>query len=319
MTAGATLAPPADLRFAAMGTHVRLVSTAPDAGPLLHEARDWLLQAADRLSRFVPGSELCALNEDPRPTVAASPLLRAAVRAMLQAAERSGGLVDPTLLAELEAAGYRTSRRDAAPLPLAQALAAAPTRRAARPHPDARFRTVRVDDRAGTITRPPGLALDTGGTGKGLLADLLAQRLWPLDRVTVDCGGDVRVAGRATRDAPQEVQVLAPLTGAVAARLWLGDGAIATSGVDRRIWRTADGGVAHHLLDPSTGRPAWTGLIGATAIARTALEAETLAKTALLSGPDAGRTVLGAGSGGGVLFHDDGRAEGIGPLAELLP
>jgi hypothetical protein len=69
------------------------------------------------------------------------------------------------------------------------------------------------------------------------------------------------------------------------------------------------------VLDPATGAPAWTGLIGATALAPTALEAETLAKTALLAGPAAARRVLAAH--GGIAFHADGRAEAIGLLSGL--
>ena len=61
------------------------------------------------------------------------------------------------------------------------------------------------------------------------------------------------------------------------------------------------------MLDPSTGEPAWTGLVAATAVAASALEAEVLAKTALLSGPVAGRRVLRRS--GGVLQHEDGRVE----------
>ncbi len=80
-----------------------------------------------------------------------------------------------------------------------------------------------------------------------------------------------------------------------------------------RIWRDADGRYAHHLLDPATGEPAWTGLIGATALGDTAVEAETLAKAALLSGPEGGREVLA--ERGGLLVHDSGRVETVGPLA----
>src|ERR1019366_917186 len=47
-------------------------------------------------------------------------------------------------------------------------------------------------------------------------------------------------------------------------------GGVATSGLNVRVWRTPDG-FSHHLLDPASGRPAWTGLIGATALGTRAL------------------------------------------------
>ena len=81
-------------------------------------------------------------------------------------------------------------------------------------------------------------------------------------------------------------------------------GAVATSGLRTRIWGT-DEGFAHHLIDPARGTPAWTGVIQATALAPTALEAETLAKIALLRGRRAGREMLA--QRGGALILDDGR------------
>jgi thiamine biosynthesis lipoprotein len=277
-----------------MGSDARLVVASHAVAA---ECRAFLEDFEAALSRFRPGSELCRLNADPRGTVPASPLLRAVVRAGLWAAARTGGLVDPTLAGELEAAGYARSRR-APELPLAEALAAAPPRVPASPHPDARWRAVRVGDDA--VTRPPGVRFDSGGTGKGLAVDLLAARLE--GRWAIDCGGDLRVSGPFCIDARH------PLTGEAMHELTLTGGAVATSGIDRRLWR----GPAHHLLDPSTGKPAWTGLIGATALAPTALEAEALAKAALLSGPAGAARWLSAH--GGLAVHDDGGVEHFGPL-----
>ena len=87
-------------------------------------------------------------------------------------------------------------------------------------------------------------------------------------------------------------------------------GAVATSSIVRRAWRRVDGRRAHHLLDPATGEPVWTGLLAATALAPTTLEAETLAKVALLGGPDRARGALGRH--GGLLIHDGGDVERIG-------
>jgi thiamine biosynthesis lipoprotein len=76
------------------------------------------------------------------------------------------------------------------------------------------------------------------------------------------------------------------------------------------VWRRPDGSYAHHLLDPANGAPAWTGLVSATAVAPTALEAEALAKAALLAGPRGAPRFLAAA--GGIVVRDDGRAEVIG-------
>jgi thiamine biosynthesis lipoprotein len=76
------------------------------------------------------------------------------------------------------------------------------------------------------------------------------------------------------------------------------------------VWQRPGGGHSHHLLDPATGEPAWTGLTAATALASTALEAEALAKAALLSGPEGARRILAAA--GGVVIHDSGDSERVG-------
>jgi len=297
-----------DVTFNCMGCEMRLLAEGVDRGAIDTARR--LLDAIDaRLSRFRPDSELSRLNADPRPTVAASPLLRAAVGAALWAAERSRGLVDPTLLGDLERAGYTASMTGAPRAALAAAIAAAPARAAAGARGDRRWRAVQIDNAAASITRPPGLRLDTGGTTKGLAADAAAPLLAGARRLVVDCAGDLRVAGAPAFD----VVVEHPLSGAPATTLRVGTGAVATSGLARRVWQGAGGRAVHHLLDPATGEPAWTGLISATATAPTALEAETLAKTALLCGPAGARRVLGRG--GGVLIHDDGSVERVGAAA----
>jgi thiamine biosynthesis lipoprotein len=98
--------PEHDVIFDAMGSHVRLLIGEPGPGmapaPAAAErARQLIVEFDATLSRFKPGSELCALNADPRKCVPASELLRTAVKAGLEAAERSGGLVDPTLVGEI--------------------------------------------------------------------------------------------------------------------------------------------------------------------------------------------------------------------------
>lgn len=307
-----------DVRFDAMGSHVRLLIGEPAAGmpsasAAAERAEAFVREFEATLSRFDPDSELSALNRDRRECVPASSLLRQAVTAGLEAARRSGGLVDPTLVGEIESVGYTASRVGVAPASLAEALATASSRRPARAHPSRRWHNFEVDAETGTINRPPGLRFDSGGTGKGLAADLIAAGLRGYSRFVVDCGGDIRIGGAEALVRPYEVAVEHPTSGERAHVLRLGCGGVATSGLNVRIWREADGHFAHHLLDPSTGEPAWTGLVGVTALADSAVEAETLSKAALLSGPEGGRRLLA--EQGGLLVHDSGRVELVGPLA----
>jgi thiamine biosynthesis lipoprotein len=287
--------------FSAMGTEIRLLA---GPGAPLAAARAELEALAARLTRFDAGSELARLNADPRPVVPASAPLRAAIRAAVEGARATGGLADPTLLDGIERAGYARSLTGCPRAPLGAALAAAPWRAPARPAPEAAWMRVWIDDGAGTVGRPPGLRLDLGGSAKGFIADRLVGLLAPHGPCVVDCGGDVAVAGR------HHVHVLHPLTGEAIHRLSLGHGAAATSGIGARVWWDAHGRPAHHLLDPSTGAPAWTGVLSATALARTTAAAEALAKAAVLAGPVAGRGLLRRR--GGVLVTDDGDVHIVG-------
>ena len=305
-----------DETFDAMGSKIRIL-IGPPADEGLESPQDagrraiQFIREFDRdLSRFKPDSELTRFNEDPRLAVPASDLLRTAVKAGLWAAERTGGLVDPTMVDQIEAAGYVESRAGMTGVPVPDALEAAPSRRLARPSTDARWKEFSVDDGRGLINRPAGLRFDTGGTGKGLAADLVAESLEGYSRFLVSCGGDIRIGGRTARQDPFDVLVEHPVSARKPHLFRLGSGGVATSGINVRAWRRNDGSVAHHLLDPSTGQPCWSGLIGVTALGKTALEAETLAKAALLSGPERAREIL-AGSGG-LIVHESREVEVIG-------
>jgi FAD:protein FMN transferase len=261
--------------------------------------KDSLLSWHTRFTRFEPTSELSILNADPRVTVPASAVMRDFIRGAVAAAKLTGGLVDATLLAEVQDAGYDGEL--GATLPLELALRLAPPRRPAAPRRDARWSEISVDDQHGTVTRPPGVLFDSGGLAKGLFADLLAEEIAEHESFAINCAGDLRLGGRA--GAPRAVEVASPFDGRVLHTFSLAQGGVATSGVGKRSWLDASLSPAHHLLDPGSGRPAYTGIVQATALAPSALEAEIRAKAALLSGPHGAAAWL---PDGGALVLDNG-------------
>ena len=253
------------------GGRVGLRAAGRQAPLALAVAEALLRRMHTALTRFDPASELCRLNADPRPRVPASVLVRRLAAAIPYAGALSGGLVDATIAPRLQP---DRTEPDGDPRPAT---------------PDPRRHWAKVSADATAVARPPGVALDSGGLAKGLAADLIADRMRDLPSFAVECLGDVRARG-----PERTLRIASPWDESILAELALNDGAAATSGVTRRGW---------HLIDPGTGRPARTGIVQATALAPTALEAEVRAKAALLSGPEAARDHL---PHGGLLVLADG-------------
>jgi FAD:protein FMN transferase len=274
--------------FRAMGTDVEAlldVDDQEDAFAAFSEVEAEFERIEAHLSRFRPESELSRLNRDR--SIEASPTLLEVTRLALRARERTAGRFDPTVHAALVAAGYDRTFEEVpedGPEP-GRAVACGGAVSISR-------RRIRLEAET---------ALDFGGIGKGYAVDRALALLRRAGPCVVNAGGDLAVTGRAW---PVGVETSGePLT------LELSDGALATSGRDRRSWRRG-GALQHHIIDPATGRPAGTGLLHTTVVAPTAVEAEVLAKVAFLAGEeDALRDGMT-----GVLVTADGRTVLMGSL-----
>jgi thiamine biosynthesis lipoprotein len=262
-------------------------------------ARAQLLTWHEGFSRFLPDSELSRLNREPGTQVQVSRLMARLAEAVRDAGTLTGGLVDGTLLAQVQDAGYRSDLGE--PLDLRRALTLAPARRRARPNSRRGWEQIQYDVATGMLTRPAGLMLDSGGLAKGLFADVLAETLSGHKSFAVNCAGDLTLGGYGDLERPIEVQ--SPFDGGTIHTFGACHTGVATSGIGRRSWLDDHGAPAHHLLDPSSGRPAFTGIVQVTALAPSALLAEIHAKAALLSGPASARGWLAQG---GLVVFDDG-------------
>jgi thiamine biosynthesis lipoprotein len=279
-----------------MGTEIELILDLPPSAPAfgaIAEAEHEVRRLEGLLSRFEPDSELSRLNQ--RGTMVVGPELLELVGLALAARKRTRGRFDPTVHDALVAAGYdRTFDRIPASGhdlgPVAARCAGA----------------VAVDPAASAVELDPGVRLDLGGIAKGYAADRAAAILTRLGPCLVDAGGDIAVHGR-----PWPIGVEST-DGAVT--LELADGGLATSGRDRRRWMRG-GEERHHLIDPTTARPADGDLLRVTVVATSAAEAEVLAK-ALFFADSAAAVEQADGEGiPAVLLTRDGRTLLAGGLA----
>jgi thiamine biosynthesis lipoprotein len=250
------------------------------------------------LSRFCRQSELSRLNAGAGRPFQASSLLYGAVAQAIAAAQMTGGLFDPTILPDLEAAGYDRSFEL-----LGDGASAGTGRRGI----VCGWQAVQLCPDTRTILLPAGAALDLGGIGKGWTVDRAVRRLSAFAGYALDAGGDIRVGGRQADGSPWTIGIEDPRAPERdISVIELSDGAVATSTVARRRW-LQDGRVRHHLIDPRTGRPADTGVLSASVVSGSVAKSETLAKAALLLGPRCGVELLDRTAGAqGMLVLEQG-------------
>ena len=272
-------------RFRVMGSdaHVMVVSRTEGwaAQGLIELARARLEHLESIWSRFRPESELSQANRHAGEWVLVSPETVGLVERALVARSRTSGLYDPTRLSDVVAAGYSASFEHVGVHVGVDGTSS--------PAADGSTHQVDVDAVGGRVRVAPGCGVDPGGIGKGFAADLVVGELLDAGAAgaSVNVGGDVRVSGTGPVSGDWIVAVEDPTAddGASIVELVLADGAVATSSRLRRSWTTADGGPAHHLIDPRTGRPASTSVLSSTVVAAEGWQAEVLAKAAFLGGP----------------------------------
>jgi len=253
-------------RWPALGTTAELrVGDPPALDAAVSVVERELARFDAACSRFRDDSELSRVNARAGRPVDVSPLLLDALELALRGARLTEGALDPTIGVPLEQAGYDRDWRLIAEAGGGQQADSAAATDGTGPRLLARRRggweQVELDHSRRRVRIPAGTKLDLGATAKALAADRAAASVHSRlgCGVLVALGGDIATAGPPPpggwivhvtddhRDGPH----------APGQRLAITSGGLATSSTTSRRWRR-DGRSMHHIIDPSTGRPAQT-------------------------------------------------------------
>ncbi len=281
-----------------MGCQMTAVLDADRRTNALDTVPVWFKAWEQTLSRFRADSELSQLNHHTGQWVRVSPVLWEVIQLALKAAQQTDGLITPTILNALEAAGYDRTfeqiRTDDHPFI---------------PQPDGQWRSIRRQSSARSIYLPLNARLDLGGVAKGWAAERAARKLGVHGPALIDAGGDIALSGPRADGSPWPIGISNPFQpDQTFETLKVERGGVATSGRDYHRWQKS-GAWQHHLIDPRTGRPAQTDVLSVTVIAPDTFEAEIAAKVVLLSGSEAGLLWLEASPDfAAVIVCEDGRA-----------
>jgi thiamine biosynthesis lipoprotein len=266
-----------EVSFPIWGTTASVLTTDADRLSVSVDAVRGQLAAFDvACSRFRSDSEIERVNGATGRWVEVMPLLVDAVEAALRAAAFTDGDVDPTVGEALIVLGY--DRDFAAVLP------SGPSISGVRPAPG--WWLIEIDRTNSRIRIPMGVRLDLGATAKALAADRAAGAGAEVAGcgVLVSLGGDISVAGAGPPEGwtigVADSHLDEPEPGQ---SVRIGDGGLATSSTTVRRW-SRGGEIVHHVIDPSTGRPAREVWRTVTVAAATCVEANTASTAAIVRG-----------------------------------
>jgi len=139
---------------------------------------------------------------------------------------------------------------------------------------------------ATVVKTDPLVQVDVGGAAKGFAADAIAVRLHSegVASADIDLGGNLYMVGSHPSRRPWRVAVRVPEGLDIEKPiLEICDQSVVTSGSYERFVEI-DGKRYQHIIDALTGYPSESDLVSATVVAKSSLQADMLATTALLAG-----------------------------------
>jgi FAD:protein FMN transferase len=244
-------------RWNALGTTAVLWAPATRIEAALTAATREIAAINDVANRFDPGSELAQLNGAGGRRCEISVYALDALRLAIDAAELTGGAVDPTVGQTLHELGYDRDWDQLRHVPSHEPLQDGRFEHV-RGLPRGRWRSIQLWDDPPAARIPPTIRLDLGATAKALAADLgaFAAADAAAGGVLLSLGGDVATSGPSPAGG-WPIRVCddhrdgdaGPVQDIV-----IESGGLATSSLVPRRWYH-EGGAVHHIVDPRTGAP----------------------------------------------------------------
>ena len=223
---------------------------------LINQSESLIASLESLVSVTDTGSELYAINQTGSGTLTgkASSLMEQA----LEICRRTDGALDLSIYPIVRAWGFTTGSYQVPDEAEIQALL-----------PLVDYRKIQYDAATGTVTvtLPEGMEIDLGSVAKGYAGQLAAQMLREhgVQSALLNLGGNVQTVGAKPDGSPWQIGIKDPQGEDAMMVLSVEDQAVVTSGGYERYFEQ-DGQTYWHIMDPSTGHPADSGLISVTIV-----------------------------------------------------
>lgn len=218
------------------------------------------------------GSELYAINQTGSGTLTgkASSLMEQA----LEICRRTGGALDISVYPIVRAWGFTTGSYQVPDEETIQSLL-----------PLVDYTQIQYDAATGVVTLPEGMEIDLGSVAKGYAGQLAAQMLREhgVQSALLNLGGNVQTVGTKPDGSPWQIGIKDPQGEDAMMVLSVEDQAVVTSGGYERYFEQ-DGQTYWHIMDPSTGHPADSGLLSVTIVGKQGIICDGLSTSLFVMG-----------------------------------
>lgn len=131
-----------------------------------------------------------------------------------------------------------------------------------------------------------------GAVGKGYSADLVTEGLkeYDIESAIISLGGNIQAVGSRPDGSDWRIGIRAPWEEGNLGVLEISDAAVVTSGGYENYFEDEDGNIYWHILDPSTGYPADSGIQSITIVGQEGKFCDALSTALFVLGTEKAET-----------------------------
>lgn len=267
---GAPAQEPESATFFAMDTAMDF--TVYGDAALLDEAETLIGSLEEQVSVTDEHSDIYAID-----LTGSGSLSGNAAELMAQALElcrRTGGALDISVYPIVRAWGFTTGSYQVPDEETIQSLL-----------PLVDYTQIQYDAATGVVSLPEGMEIDLGSVAKGYAGQLAAQMLREhgVQSALLNLGGNVQTVGTKPDGSPWQIGIKDPQGEDAMMVLSVEDQAVVTSGGYERYFEQ-DGQTYWHIMDPSTGHPADSGLLSVTIVGKQGIICDGLSTSLFVMG-----------------------------------
>ena len=137
------------------------------------------------------------------------------------------------------------------------------------------------------VTVPADMMIDLGSVAKGAASDMICDELRKagVESAVLDLGGNIQTLGSKPGSGKWKIGIRDPEGSGVIGSVSVENKAVVTSGGYERQF-TENGKTYHHIIDPSTGWPAESGLVSVTVIGDSGRMCDALSTSLFIMGAE---------------------------------